>query len=65
MEVPQSIEAVGNNIEEAIARGLEALNVERHEVDIIVLSTEQDRRARVRLTRKARRANSRVGLDPG
>ncbi len=54
MEVPQSIEAVGNTVEEAIARGLEALNVERREVDIIVISTEQDRRARVRLTVIAR-----------
>ncbi len=54
MEVPQSIEAVGNTVEEAIARGLEALNVERREVDIIVISTEQDRRARVRLSVIAR-----------
>ena len=50
MEAPQSIEAVGNTVEEAIARALEALNVQRPDVDILVISTESDRRARVRVT---------------
>ncbi len=54
MEAPQTIEATGTTIEDAIARGLEALNVERSEVDILILSTEPSRTARVRLTRKPR-----------
>ncbi len=54
MEAPQSIEAVGNTIEDAVARALEALNVERRDVDIHVISAEADRRARVRVTVKAR-----------
>ena len=53
MNVPQSIEAVGNTIEAAIARGLEALNAERRHVEIDVLATTA-REARVRLTLKAR-----------
>lgn len=53
MEAPQTIEAVGATIEDAIARGLDALNLNRADVDIIVLSTEPGRMARVRLTRKA------------
>lgn len=56
MEAPQSIEAIGTTVEEAIGRGLEALNVTRNEVDIIVLSAESDRTARVRLTRKPHEA---------
>jgi spoIIIJ-associated protein len=56
VEAPQSIEAIGTTVEEAIGRGLEALNVTRNEVDIIVLSAESDRTARVRLTRKSREA---------
>ncbi len=52
METPQSIEATGTNIEDAIARGLEALNVARTEVDVMVLSAEPGRPARVRLTLK-------------
>ena len=52
MEAPQTIEATGTTIEDAIARGLEALNVARSEVDILILSTEPSRTARVRLTRK-------------
>lgn len=52
MDVPQSIEAVGSNIEDAITRGLEALNAERRNVDIEVLTAEPGRQARVRLTLK-------------
>jgi spoIIIJ-associated protein len=51
VEAPQTIEAAGSTIEDAIARGLEALNVTRGEVDIIVLTAEPGRTARVRLTR--------------
>ena len=54
MEAPQSIEATGTTIEDAIARGLEALNVARTEVDVLILSAEPGRTARVRLTRKPR-----------
>jgi spoIIIJ-associated protein len=53
VDVLQSIEAVGNTIEEAIARGLDVLNVERRNVTIDVLSAPGGREARVRLTRKA------------
>jgi spoIIIJ-associated protein len=53
VNVPQSIEAVGNTIEDAIARGLEALNAERRNVEIEVL-TATTREARVRLTVKER-----------
>ena len=53
MDVLQSIEAVGNTIEEAIARGLDVLNLERRNVSIDVLSVAGSREARVRLTRKA------------
>ncbi len=53
MDVLQTIEAVGNTIEEAIARGLDVLNLERRNVTIDVLSGPGDREARVRLTRKA------------
>jgi spoIIIJ-associated protein len=56
VEAPQSIEASGTTIEDAIARGLEALNVTRNEVDILVLTAEPGRTARVRLTRKPREA---------
>lgn len=56
MEAPQSIEAIGTTIDEAIDRGLEALNVTRNEVDVLVLSAETGRSARVRLTRKPREA---------
>ena len=63
MEVPQSIEAVGSTIEDAIARGLEALNVERQAVDILVLESGGEgnatREARVRLTLKAQ-----AGVEP-
>jgi spoIIIJ-associated protein len=52
VEAPQSIEATGTTAEDAIARGLEALNVTRNEVDILVLTAEPGRTARVRLTRK-------------
>jgi spoIIIJ-associated protein len=52
VEVPHSIEAVGTTIEDAIARGLEALNVERRSVEIEVLSGDEARQARVRLTVK-------------
>lgn len=54
MEAPQSIEATGTTTEDAIARGLEALNVVRDEVDILILTAEPGRTARVRLTRKPR-----------
>ena len=57
MEAPQSIEATGTTIEDAIARGLEALNVARNEVDVLILSAESGRTARVRLTRKPRDAS--------
>jgi spoIIIJ-associated protein len=53
VDVLQSIEAVGNTIEEAIARGLDVLNLERRSVTIEVLSAPGGREARVRLTRKA------------
>jgi spoIIIJ-associated protein len=53
VDVLQSIEAVGSTIEEAIARGLDVLNVERRNVNIEVLSAAGGREARVRLTRKA------------
>jgi spoIIIJ-associated protein len=56
VEAPQSIEATGTTTEDAIARGLEALNVTRDEVDILVLTAEPGRTARVRLTRKPREA---------
>jgi spoIIIJ-associated protein len=56
VEAPQSIEAVGTTIEDAIDRGLEALNVTRNEVDVLILSAEPGRTARVRLTRKPRAA---------
>ncbi len=52
MEAPQSIEATGTTIDDAIGRGLEALNVTRSEVDILILTAEPGRTARVRLTRK-------------
>jgi spoIIIJ-associated protein len=54
VEAPQSIEATGTTTEDAIARGLEALNVVRDEVDILILTAEPGRTARVRLTRKPR-----------
>jgi len=56
VQAPQSIEATGTTIEDAIARGLEALNVTRNEVDVLILSAEPGRTARVRLTRKPREA---------
>ena len=52
MEAPQSIEATGTTIEDAIGRGLEALNVTRSDVDILILTAEPGRTVRVRLTRK-------------
>jgi spoIIIJ-associated protein len=51
LETPQSIEAVGSDVEDAIARALEALNVRRDQVDVLVLETNP-RAARVRLTVK-------------
>ena len=62
MEAPQSIEATGITIDDAIARGLEALNVARDEVDILILSAEPGRTARVRLTRKPREATAATSL---
>ncbi|HTP11374.1 MAG TPA: RNA-binding cell elongation regulator Jag/EloR [Anaerolineae bacterium] len=56
MEAPQSIEATGTTVEDAIGRGLEALNAARNEVDILILTAEPGRTARVRLTRKPREA---------
>jgi spoIIIJ-associated protein len=56
VEAPQSIEATGTTIDDAIARGLEALNVARSEIDILILSAEPGRTARVRLTRKPHEA---------
>jgi spoIIIJ-associated protein len=56
VEVPQSIEAVGATIEDAISRGLEALNVQRNEVEIDVLEPGTNRESRVRLTVKPRTA---------
>ena len=58
MEAPQSIEATGTTIDDAIGRGLEALNVARNEVDVLILSAEPGRTARVRLTRKPREASA-------
>jgi spoIIIJ-associated protein len=54
VEAPQTIEATGTTIVVAIARGLEALNVAQDVVDILILSAEPGRTARVRLTRKPR-----------
>jgi spoIIIJ-associated protein len=54
VDAPQSIEAVGTTIEDAVTRGLEALNVERRNVEIEVLTDVQAREARVRLTLKSR-----------
>lgn len=56
MEAPQSIEAIGATVEEAIGRGLEALNITRDDVDVMILSAEPGRTARVRLTRQPRAA---------
>jgi spoIIIJ-associated protein len=64
VEAPQSIEAIGTTIEEAIGRGLEALNVARNEVDVLILSAESVRTARVRLTRKPREAAAAVAAAP-
>lgn len=57
MENPQSIEAVGATVDEAIARGLEALNVTRDQVTVAVLDEGsrgigglRPREARVQLT---------------
>jgi len=58
---PETIEAIGVNVEEAIARGLDALNVTRGQVNIEVLDQgvprpapgQRPREARVRLTVKA------------
>lgn len=57
MENPQSIEAVGATVDEAIARGLEALNVTRDQVSVVVLDEGsrgigglRPREARVQLT---------------
>jgi spoIIIJ-associated protein len=58
---PETIEAIGANVEEAIARGLDALNVSRGQVNIEVLDQgvprpapgQRPREARVRLTVKA------------
>ena len=61
MEVPHTIEAAGTTVEDAVARGLEALNVERRDVDILVLSTEPGRAARVRLTIKPREVSAQSG----
>jgi spoIIIJ-associated protein len=59
VETPQTIEAVGTTIEDAISRGLDALNVQRNEVEIQVLESGS-REARVRLTIKARRVETRA-----
>jgi spoIIIJ-associated protein len=56
VEAPQSIEATGTTIDDAIARGLEALNVTRSDVDVLILTAEPGRTARVRLTRKLQAA---------
>jgi spoIIIJ-associated protein len=58
VEAPQTIEATGTTIEDAIGRGLEALNATRDEVDIIVLAAEPGRPARIRLTLKSREATT-------
>ncbi len=64
METPQSIEAVGSDAEDAIARALEALNVRRDQVDVLVLETNP-RATRVRLTVKSDRplAAAATGTD--
>jgi spoIIIJ-associated protein len=58
VEAPQTIEATGTTIEDAIGRGLEALNATRDEVDIIVLAAEPGRPARIRLTLKSHEATT-------
>ena len=52
VETPQLIEAVGSDLEDAISRGLEALNVARENVDVTVLETNP-RATRVRLMVKS------------
>jgi spoIIIJ-associated protein len=64
VEAPQSIEATGTTIEDAIGRGLEALNVTRNDVDILVLTEESSRTVRVRLTRKPREASPATAAPP-
>jgi spoIIIJ-associated protein len=64
VETPQTIEATGTTIEDAIARGLEALNVARDEVDIMILAAEPGRTARVRLTRKQQGAAAAAPSTP-
>jgi spoIIIJ-associated protein len=64
VEAPQSIEATGTTIDDAIARGLEALNVARNEVDILILTAEPGRTARVRLTRKQPEAAGNGAMTP-
>ncbi|HEY4722189.1 MAG TPA: Jag N-terminal domain-containing protein, partial [Anaerolineae bacterium] len=59
MEARQTIEAVGTTIEDAISRGLDALNVQRNEVEIQVLESGS-REARVQLTVKARHVETRA-----
>ncbi len=59
MEARQTIEAVGTTIEDAISRGLDALNVQRNEVEIQVLESGS-REARVQLTVKARHVEPRT-----
>lgn len=56
METPQTIEAVGSDLEDAISRGLEALNVARNEVDVLVLETNP-RATRVRISVKTGEPN--------
>lgn len=64
MDTPQSIEAVGSDAENAIARALEALKVRRDQVDVLVLETNP-RATRVRLTVKSDRlqAAASTGTD--
>ncbi len=51
MDIPQSIEAIGISVDEAISRGLEALNATRDQVSVDVIEPEGGKAmARVRVT---------------
>ena len=51
METPQSVEAIGKSVDEAIGRGLDALNVTREQVSVDVIDPGGGKNmARVRVT---------------
>ncbi len=68
MYEPDSIEAIGLNVEDAVSRGLEALNAKRDQVTIEVIDPggrpapgQRPREARVRLTLKPAPARPKAG----